>query len=314
MKKRKNYVVSSNPFKTMIQLNKISFIGFLCLLSILMISCDEETVSSNSDIKNVALDSTKTSFVNIAGKLFSIPSPIQTAILIKNSGIPYNREALNNPANTSNYVSKNSRALNLGIFGTDMAYSSLYDDSQQAIRYFKAVENLAEALEVKGALSPSLIKRLGTNVGNADSLLFLSGKFYEAADQYLKENERYDLAALILAGGWIEATHLTALAANTGNSEARQRLAEQKKAIGTLCDVLRSASDDAFKSGTTMVQLDSLNGIYRKVENDYTYKKPETDPERKITVITSQSSFDLTDEQLAEISKRIERIRASITQ
>lgn len=314
MRKMNNNVVSSNPFKTMIQLNKISLIGFLCVISVFMFSCDEETVGGSADIKNVAIDSTKTSFVNIAGKLFSIPSPIQTAILIRNSGLPYNRQALNNPANISNYASKNVRALNLGIFGTDMAYSSLYDDSQQSIRYFKAIESLAEDLEIKGALSPSLIKRLGSNVSNADSLLFLSGKFYEAADQYLKENERYDLAALILAGGWVEATHLTALAANEGNSEARERLAEQKKSIETLCEVLNSTGDKAFTSGSTMVQLDSLNGIYRKVKNDYTYQKPETFAERKITVITSESSFNLTDEELAEISERIERIRASITQ
>ena len=314
MRKRNNYVVSSNPFKTMIQFNKIAFIGFLCVISVLMFSCDEETVSSNTDLKNVTLDSTKTSFVNIAGKLFSIPSPIQTAILIKNSDLPYNREALNNPANTSNYVSKNIRALNLGIYGTDMAYTSLYDDSQQSLRYFKAIEGLADELEIKGALSPTLIRRLGNNVGNADSLLFLSGKFYEAADQYLKDNERYDLAAYILAGGWVEATYLTSFAAKGGNADARKRLAEQKKAIGTLCEVLRSTGDDAFKSGSTMVQLDSLNGIYRQVKNEYTYNKPETNAERKVTVITSESSFDLTDQQLAEISERIQRIRASITQ
>src|SRR5690554_868852 len=314
MRKKEKHLVSSNPFKTMIQLNKISFIGLLCAISVLLFSCDEATVSSNTDIKSVELDSTKTNLVNIAGKLFSIPSPIQTAILIKKSGAAYNREALNNPVNSSNYSTKNLRALNLGVFGTDMAYASLYDDNQQSLRHFKAIENLADELAIKGALSPSLFKRLGSNVGNADSLLLLSGKFYESADQYLKENERYDLASLILAGGWVEATYLTALAANSGSSDARKRLAEQQKSIGTLCELLRSTGDDSIKSGSTLMQLDSLNGIYREVKSAYTYRKPETDAERKITVITSESSFDLTDEQLAEITARINRIRASITQ
>src|SRR5690554_4452801 len=113
MTKKEKYVVSTNPFKTMIQLNKIVFISLVVALSILMFSCDEASVSSDTNIANVDLDSSKTSLVNIAGKLFSIPSPIQTAILIKNSGVDYNRESLNDPANISNYVSKNVRALNL---------------------------------------------------------------------------------------------------------------------------------------------------------------------------------------------------------
>src|SRR5690554_6477635 len=105
MRKGKNYVVSNNPFKTMIKLDKISFISFLCVLSVLLFSCDEETVGSKSDVKSIEVDSTEASVVNIAGKLFSIPSPIQTAILIKNANIPYNRESLNDPANISNYLS-----------------------------------------------------------------------------------------------------------------------------------------------------------------------------------------------------------------
>lgn len=298
----------------MIHLRKLTFFTFLSLIVFVFFSCDEQTVSKNGDLKNIELDSTKTNFVSVAGKLFSIPSPIQTAILIKESAIPYNREVLNDPTAVSNYSTKNQRALNLGIYGTEMAYTSLYDDSQWSLRYYKAVENLAEELEIKGALSPSLVKRLGSNVGNTDSLLFLSGKFYEAADQYLKDNERYDIAALILTGGWVEASYLTALSASAGSADARKRLAAQKKTINTLCEVLQSTVDKQFTAGSTMAQLDSLNKVYRSVKHDYTYKKPETNPETKTTFIKSESTFQLTDAELADITGRIERIRASIIQ
>ena len=193
-----------------------------------------------------------------------------------------------------------------------MAYTSLYDDNQWSLRYYKAIENLAEELEIKGALSPTLVKRLGNNIGNTDSLLFLSGKFYEAADQYLKENERFELAALILTGGWVESSYLTALTAKSGNEPARQRLAAQKKTISTLCEVLHSSTDSQFKSGSLMMQLDSLKNAYRSVKQDYTYIKPETNAETMTTIINSESKFNLTDEELADITARIERIRKSI--
>jgi len=296
----------------MIKLRNITFFIILGLMSFSLASCDELTVSKNSDLINIELDSTKTNLVNVAGKLFSIPSPIQTAILIKESDAPYSREVLNDPANVSNYSTKNERALNLGIYGTEMAYTSLYDDNQWSLRYYKAIENLAEELEIKGALSPTLVKRLGNNIGNTDSLLFLSGKFYEAADQYLKENERFELAALILTGGWVESSYLTALTAKSGNEPARQRLAAQKKTISTLCEVLHSSTDSQFKSGSLMMQLDSLKNAYRSVKQDYTYIKPETNAETMTTIINSESKFNLTDEELADITARIERIRKSI--
>lgn len=298
----------------MIQLRNLTYYGIIGFVVCMFFSCDEQTVSKNGDFKNIKIDSTKTNLVNVAGKLFSIPSPIQTAILIRESAIPYNREVLSNPDHVSNYSTKHKRALNLGVYGTEMAYSSLYSDSQWALRYYKAVENLAEELEIKGALDATLIKRLGNNLDNTDSLLFLSGKFYEAADIYLKENERYDLAALILTGGWVEANYLTALSANAGNDAARKRLASQKKTITTLCDVLHSSTDNQFKAGNTLTQLDSLKTIYSSVKHDYTFKKPETNAETKTTNIISESVFHLSDEQLVDITARIERIRASIIQ
>lgn len=288
--------------------------GFLILFALLtaLSACNEQTVSDGSDMKNVELDSTRTDIVNVSGKLFSIPSPIQTALLIKRTNTPYNREALSNSKNSENFQTKAARALNLGVYGTDMAYSSLYDDSQSSLKYFKAVDNLANALEIKGAIDPSIVKRLGSNVGNSDSLLFLSGKFYHAADNYLKANERYDIAALVLAGGWIESSYLTVKAAKSGNEDARKRLAAQKESIQTLCEVLGQLDDKEFISSEVKMKLDSLNADFKKIEYTYTYKKPVTNPEMKTTKITSTSDYNLSDEQLASIASRIEDIRSII--
>lgn len=288
--------------------------GFLILFAMiaLLTACNEQTVSDGSDMKNVEIDSTRTDILNVSGKLFSIPSPIQTALLIKRTNTPYNREALSNSKNSDNYQTKASRALNLGVYGTDMAYSSLYDDSQTALKYFKAVDNLANALEIKGAIDPSIVKRLGSNVGNSDSLLILSGKFYRAADNYLKANERYDIAALVLAGGWIESSYLTVKAAKNGNEAARKRLAAQKESIETLCEVLGQLDDKEFSSGEIKMKLDSLNSVFKKIEYVYTFEKPVTIPETKTTKITSKTDYNLSDAQLAAIASRIEDIRSLI--
>lgn len=278
----------------------------------ILASCGEQSVQKSDDITVVEIDSTKTSIVNVSGKLFSIPSPIQTAILIRDSDSPYNADVLNSPQNASNYSTNTLRAINLGIYGTEMAYASLFDDGQSALRYYKVVDEMANELGIMGAIDVDLVGRLGNNIGNADSLLLLSSRFYEAADEYLKANDRLEIAALVLLGGWVESSYLTAISASNGNSEARERLAEQQTSIKTLASVLETVAGKEFAKGPIMKSIRELNGLYAQLEMTYTYVKPITNPEQKITVIESVSKYEMSDEQLLGITEKLTTLRSQI--
>src|SRR4051812_2598450 len=81
----------------------------------LLTSCGGE----KSDDKDELLDDTdtvKSSVLNVAGELFSVPSPIQTALLLQKSGITYDRNVLSKHQNANNFSTDFSRALNLGIY------------------------------------------------------------------------------------------------------------------------------------------------------------------------------------------------------
>ncbi|HKL02632.1 MAG TPA: hypothetical protein VJ911_03115 [Cryomorphaceae bacterium] len=281
-------------------------------LALIFSSCDERTAQKGDSVKDFKIDSTKSSIVNVSGKLFSIPSPIQTALLIKQSNAAYNKAVLSNPKDADKYVNKSDRALNLGIYGADMAYTSFYEDPQESIKYFRALDLLSENLEIKGAVDAGIIKRLSSNLENPDSLLILSGKFYEAADVYLKENERADVAALILTGTWIESTMLTALAAKEGNQNAFARLAQQKKSINTLSDVLSSLNSDGLMSSILIGQLDSLKASYSEVSREYEYREPVTYADTKTTRITSTSTYQMSDSVFMDITDRLTRMRNEI--
>ena len=56
---------------------------------------------------------------------YSLPSPLETAMLIKRSGAGYNTDLLNDYTSTTRYNTNLKMALNLGVFSTDMSYSSL---------------------------------------------------------------------------------------------------------------------------------------------------------------------------------------------
>ena len=273
----------------------------LALIAVLvgLTSCDERTAQNGADVNDVEIDSTKSTIVNISGKLFSIPSPIQTASLIDREKAPYRIDVLADYDAIDNIPERNMKALNLGILGIDMVYTSFYDDAQNSLNYYKAVDKLATDLEIKSAIDQQLINRVGTNVDNPDSLIYLSSQFYQSLDAYLKENDRTEVAALVLTGAWVESTMLTAL---SDDESAREALAAQKKASSTLNDLLSKID---LNNSDFLIELDSLNDSFESIEKKYKYNTPEVFPEQKRTVIKSESTYNITDSLKGDIQRRL---------
>ena len=119
------------------------------------------------------IDSPTVMTISVDGKIFSIPSPIQTAMLIKRSGANYNKAYLNPADKVNGYSMQMQKALNLGVFGADLGYVTMYDQNQDAIAFFQAAQKLAEDLGVSGAFDKALIQRFKANIGKQDSMLNL---------------------------------------------------------------------------------------------------------------------------------------------
>ena len=130
---------------------------------------DEGKKKVNKDL----LDPDRSFNTTFDGKLFSVPSPVQTALLIKELKIPFNESLLNPNENISNYSKMNSKALNLGIYGADLGYVTLYDQNAKAISYLSTVESLAKDLGISGAFDKTFLERFEANSDNEDSMLVI---------------------------------------------------------------------------------------------------------------------------------------------
>jgi len=285
-------------------------------LSILLLasSCGEKSIEKSENSNELSIDSAKSTIVNVSGELFSIPSPVQTAMLIKESDAEYRPEILIEANDYKSFETNAQKAMNLGVYGTEMAYSSLYENGQKALSYFRAVDYLAKDLGVMSAISPSLIRRLGNNTDKPDSLVFLVSRFYEEGNAYLKENKRYDIAALILTGGWVESSYLTALSAKSGNQAARDRLAQQKESSNTLLKAVKRTTDANFKKGELFQVLDSIDQVYAQVEKTYTFQKPETIADQRVTQIKSKTNYTASDSLFSALTSLLESARKKITE
>lgn len=247
-------------------------------------------------------------------KIFhAVPSPIHMAGIVKKSGVRYDADILNNINHVNEYVSAHQQALNLGIFGADLSYTSVFNQNQESIIYLSCAKKLADKLGVSKAFSDETIERMETNVENRDSLLQIVSDTYYNLDSYLKENGRNTVSAMVVAAGWIEGLYLATTVAEQSEDpdpELIQRIAEQKLSLNNLMALVNGYNKDG-----------SLNAIVRDLKNieaayenvDIQHEKPTamTNESANTTVITGLTAVDMAPEVLNQITSIVREIRSS---
>ena len=164
------------------------------LLGSVLLACADETN------QKVALESTTTENIveerhTKAKNVFQmIPSPMETASVFHQAGANYNAELLNPIQNVGNYSTSYQRAINFGIYGADLSYVNIFDQSQDAMFYMNCVKTLADELGITSAFDAEMMERLEENVNNRDSLMHLTNDAFWDADAYLKENGQDNLS------------------------------------------------------------------------------------------------------------------------
>lgn len=283
----------------------------LGLVSVFISSCGDPKPTEETNDNLPDTDTVKAIGLNVGGKLFSVPSPIQTALLVQKSGVSYDKAILNPGNKNGQYVSDFSKSLNLGIYGADLGYVSMYNQTQDALGYLGAVKQIADKLGVSAAFDQQTMKRINDNISNKDSMLVLVGIAYRASDAYLKTNKRTEISSLILTGGWIESMHFCINAYNKKpTDEIKYRLAEQKQALSSITDLIRS--HNMPDAADLIKDLETLSKIYEGVTMKYTYVEPTTDEAKKITYINSTTEISVSKEQLDAIAKQITAMREKI--
>lgn len=295
---------------------KINYKLIFCLPAIICLficlhSCEDNTAAK---VVVPAMDTTGVSTsgaMKYEGEIISIPSPIEVATLIQKSNIQYNQELINDLQNKSRYLNETKKALNLGVYGADLAYIANYNLGQINNDYFNTLAGLATDLGILENIDKKIVAKLNSNLNNKDSILSLNAEFFRVADRYLKNNERSHLSSYILVGGWIESLHLTASIAGS-NEELMKRLGEQKYSAKSILNMLDDLNDPAFVAIKS--ELTKLCEILDKLESTYTYRQPINDQREKITYLRSQSSVNLDKAEMAEISEQIRIVRNAITE
>ncbi|MBA3970732.1 MAG: hypothetical protein H0X46_01045 [Bacteroidetes bacterium] len=295
-------------------LNVTKFASCLAL-SIALVSCGSSTnEADDADALDTATSSEpKVKDVKAQNVFYSIPSPVETTTLLKAAGAKYNAKYLNPIENVSNYASVASKALNLGVYGSDLSFTSIFDQTQESMLYLRCTNKLATGLGISGAFDETTTSRIESNMQNRDSLLAIISDSYWNADSYLKDNGQPGVSALIVAGGWIEGLYIATQIANTTKNEGIiTRIGEQKLSLDNLVALLDSYKDDNEGVTEVLKSMNELKAIFDKIPVTASETTTSVDKEKGVTTIGNGSSFKLTPEQLKQISDKSAEIRNKI--
>lgn len=281
----------------------------------LVASCGNANKNGKADrLKEIdAAADTLSQTIKFGNTLFSLPSPYHLTMMVKNTGLKFNESLLNPAENQQQYTSVYKKCVNLGVYGADLAYMNIYQQSPLIISHFSVVKNLANDLDLTSAFNKNLVERVENNVDNTDSLLHIMSSTYRDVDVYLKESQRQREGALVLAGGWIEAMYmLTQLAKENRNQLLIQRIGESKQPLENLIKILSPYYNESEEMAALIDSLIELTNDFDGVEQQYTYVVPEIDVENRITIVKSVTKIDVPEQVLNDITIKVENVRKQI--
>lgn len=292
---------------------KVLFFIFIAFLSFSSCNNSEEQDNQENNIDTVDLKNPK--IIKINDRLFSVPSPYQVAVLVKNNHVPYNKDLLNPVQNQANYATNFKQALNLGVYGADLSYLNIYEQYPDAASYFAVVKVLSKELNILSTLDDKIMKRIEANNNNKDSLMYIMSTVFRDADAYLFNNGQNEVGVLVIAGGWIESLYImTKIIEQTDNNkEILQRIGEQKYPLDNLIELMRPYYNNiSDEYDNLLLQLVDLASVFDGVAIDYKYSKPVTDVENKTTTITSTTKTIINEYQIQKITEMVDSIRTGI--
>lgn len=241
----------------------------LTALAVLVLnSCGTKQAKEAEELETVTKEQAFEGVTN-----YPIPTSFEVIQLINNAGASYILSICNPIDNANKYFTEKAKALNLGIYGADLAYSTTYQMKQETMNYLKTSKKLIDELNISTGFNRQLAERVDANIDNKDSLiLIITNSFYDSY-KYLVENGKDNLSLMVITGSWVEGLYITSQIALTSrsNTEFVKIIANQKAPLSKLMELMQSRSTEADVTeliNTLKPIADVYNGVQGETVND----------------------------------------------
>jgi hypothetical protein len=274
-------------------------------------SSSSDKVNNSDEFKEAQKESLKQQIEDV---VYNIPSPTEIPYLLQATGADFNPNLVNARTKVDQYASRHDKAaLNLGVYAADVGYLASYEKTQEAISHLNTCKTLAENLGVIGAFDVEILRQFESNISNKDSLSIVLDRTIKKTENFLKDDNRNKLAALVIAGSFIEGLYIS-----TGlvKSYPKDILPDDKRnlILTPLMQVIlqqKKSVSELTKMMTSVEQTDPIVGMIddlKRLETAYANLNIEEQ------IKNNKANLVLTDKNLVEITNIVEKVRKNITE
>lgn len=245
--------------------------------------------AAKKEQKRIELEEVDAFKTEIEKNVYPLPTSAEVIKMLSELEVGYIMGISNPVENTRKYLTSASKAINLGSYGADLSYATLYNIQQEVINYLDAIRTLAADLNMSKIYDETLYDKIKANFDNRDKLVEILTDAFNSTYAYLSNNEQQPLALLVVGGAWVEGMYLT-----THVSEAAYQvsgisrvLIEQKSSFELFTELTNNYLDDP-----------NIKDFVDKLE-----------PIRQVYQGLSSS---LTDQDIINITKAISTVREKV--
>ena len=240
---------------------------FLAVLALLFVSCSNSSQKNAQEASEDSIAQLKKSMDTVSIKDGGIPIfynmylSVEMSSMFQSMGATYNPSLLNPIDRVNQYEASTEKAVNLGVYAVDLTYSKYFDQFEDAGKYLKNMH-----------------------------------KLYTTTEDYLKNSDRESAAALIIAGGWIEAMQIATSMVTDNNKDLElvERIADQSVSLNNLIDLLSKFQKEPYTKDL-ILKLGDLKSSFIGL------------------TVKDQKLDENATKQLKDLTVKIQSLRKSIT-
>ncbi len=327
-KKRKKHILAHN--KTEIQkkqrsnMKKYISIASLVICATIITSCNRSKTTSNLEenynISTVDEANAKDALNKSKTILYTLPAPVEVASLIKESGAKYDEDLLHDINKANSYDTNLKMALNLGIYTTDMSFTNIFEQSQKTVDYITSLKRLTERLGIVQLIDEETINKVESQSSSKDELLNIVSEVYMNANQYLMENNRKNISAEVMVGGWTEGLYIALNIINNSeksNKQLTERIIAQKLALATVLNILETNNPNGYDDDLTYLtqKMQEIKIIFDEVKAEPQGQiVATTDANAHLTKITANIKSEISPEIMKLLLDKVNTVRKEFTE
>jgi len=212
----------------------------------------------------------------IEENVYPLPTSAEVIKKLTDMDLGYILGATNSAGNARNYVESYTRSVNLGVYGADLSYSTLYNMQQDVIDYLTAIRTLALEQNLSKIYDESLYDRIKANFDNRDTLVNILTDAFDRTYAYMVDAGQANLALLMVGGAWVEGMYLTLSVSEAGGhlSGFESALLDQKKSFELFQDLAAPHAEDPLVS-RNLAAMQPIRDVYATLSTSLTMEDIE---------------------------------------